>query len=162
MIKIYCDKCGECIDTLVYQVPKTEYIKNSMGQRIGKFEKNNSFVCEKCYKLEPSFEIGDEVITATGQKGWIVDICKCNNCKSRGFYELKVKIESGIDKYIYITDADKRDGFSDFYRIGNYFYRNINKQELLSQIADKKQELNKNMVDCDALLCQLKTLIDLK
>ena len=35
------------------------------------------------------FNIGDEVITYDGRKGKIVDICHCEGCKRRGFYEPK-------------------------------------------------------------------------
>lgn len=34
-----------------------------------------------------NFKVGDKVVTVYGETGVIVDICTCDNCKERGFYE---------------------------------------------------------------------------
>ena len=69
------------------------------------------------------FNIGDEVITSDGRKGKIVDICHCEECERRGFYEPKVLYDE-YDEVEYITNYDKERNFRDFYKIGNTVFGN--------------------------------------
>lgn len=68
------------------------------------------------------FRVGDEVITSDGRKGKIVDICHCENCRRRGFYEPKVLYED--EKVEDITKTDKELNFCDFYKIGDVIFGN--------------------------------------
>ena len=74
-------------------------------------------------KKNSLFNIGDEVITSDGRKGKIVDICHCEGCERRGFYEPKVLYDE-YDEVEYITNVDKERNFCDFYKIGNTVFGN--------------------------------------
>ena len=163
MIKIYCDKCGESI-TKFHKVSKTEYATNNKGHKIAKFVTNEQHLCDKCYNLRNiyQFNIYDKVITATGQIGWIVDICHCDKCKERGFYEPIVKIETGIDNFIRIDYAEKENGFPNFYRIGNHIFGHLKEEELLNEIENKQKEIDKNRLEYNNLLSQHNVLQNLK
>ena len=69
-----------------------------------------------------NINIGDKVIHIDGRKGEIISICTCERCKLRGFFEPKVKW--GSDDYEYITDSDEREGFKNFYKIGENIFEN--------------------------------------
>lgn len=49
---------------------------------------------------ENGWEIGDLVVRENGEAGVIVDICKCDQCEKRGFYELCVDWGDGVDDCI--------------------------------------------------------------
>ena len=80
------------------------------------------------------FNIGDEVITSDGRKGKIVDICHCEECERRGFYELKVLYDED-DEAEYITNDDKERNFCDFYKIGNTIFGNADMSKIDSGIS---------------------------
>ena len=80
------------------------------------------------------FNIGDEVITSDGRKGKIVDICHCEECERRGFYELKVLYDE-YDETEYITKDDKERNFCDFYKIGNTVFGNADISKIDSGIS---------------------------
>lgn len=93
------------------------------------------------------FKKGDRVITAKGEIGVVADICTCDACKSRGFYEPQIKTLSG-NYMITCTDSDQRDGFTSFYQIGDKVFGNLDITELLcdismveNQIKEKQREL---------------------
>lgn len=92
-------------------------------------------------KVEPMFKIGDEVITKYGEKGKIIDICACDECKERGFYEPTVVYQNGeID---YITHCDFVNNFRDYYKIGCEICGNlIDKSELQHEIDEHKGIIN--------------------
>ena len=86
------------------------------------------------------FEIGDEVITTRGEIGKIIDICKCEECTKRGFFEpIWVKDGNEYQKYIDIYDA--KDNFSRFYKIGKYRFNDFDKAEVLESIDICESEL---------------------
>lgn len=86
------------------------------------------------------FEIGDEVITTEGETGKIVDICRCEKCAKRGFFEpIWVKDGDKYQKYIDIYDANN--GFNSFYKIGKYRFNDFDKAEILRSMASYEAEL---------------------
>lgn len=96
------------------------------------FQKNN---------VEYDFKVGDVVITDTGVVGAIEDICDCDRCKARGFYEPTVKVTNGADDTIWITDTDKENGFIRFYQIGKYKFGNIDKESVECSIEHEKENI---------------------
>lgn len=87
------------------------------------------------------FHIGDEVITTEGLKGRITDICTCDRCGTRGFYEPTVDFGRGYNNYI--THWDYQDGFDRFYKIGKYRFNDFDKGEVLREIAGFEDELKR-------------------
>ena len=81
------------------------------------------------------FNIGDEVIASDGRKGKIVDICYCEECERRGFYEPKVLYDE-YDEVEYITNYDKERNFCDFYKIGNTVFGNADISKIDSAISE--------------------------
>ena len=81
------------------------------------------------------FNIGDEVITSDGRKGKIVDICHCEECERRGFYEPKVLYDE-YDEVEYITNYDKERNFRDFYKIGNTIFGNADMSKIDYDISE--------------------------
>lgn len=96
------------------------------------FQKNNA---------EYDFKVGDVVITSNGKTGIIEDICDCDRCKARGFYEPTVKVISGADDTIWVTDTDKEHGFISFYQIGKYRFGNIDKESVEYSIEHERNNI---------------------
>jgi hypothetical protein len=86
------------------------------------------------------FEIGDIVITTEGEKGAIINICKCDRCVERGFYE-PTWIMEGDSNEKYITIGDAICGFNRFYQIGKYRFNDFDKSEVLQNMAYYEKEL---------------------
>ena len=94
--------------------------------------------------MKPSdyeFAVGDKVVTIYGEVGHIIDICRCDRCIERGFYEPTWKIDdSGDVDWITINDAER--GFDDFYQIGKYrFGHTFNKSVVRAMIIEEEVEL---------------------
>lgn len=88
-----------------------------------------------------NFKVGDRVITTFGEVGRITDICTCDSCARRGFYEPKW-VEDGSGDIHYITAWDASVGFSDYYQIGEHkFNKVLNKNFAESKVASLKDEL---------------------
>ncbi len=83
--------------------------------------------------LTCGFKIGDEVITSTGEIGRITDICTCDLCKRRGFYEPSVEFTIG-GAARYISNNDKKDNFRSFYKIGDKIFGNIDEDDIKKRI----------------------------
>lgn len=154
MIKYFCDRCGNEFKSNGLAVPV--YARDGLGAKL-LFAKDKH-LCDECAKkfnmikdrleyeenffdmsdedialMEYDFKVGDEVITSDGCVGVIESICDCYKCKERGFYEPKVKTTKGVYD-IYITDNDKKNGFSSFYEIGKYKFGNIDKESIKRDI----------------------------
>jgi hypothetical protein len=165
MIKCFCDKCKKEIQiNELCRVGDETSVKSIRGDILAKFDIAHEF-CGECYTkyerlnvslckfMEMSneeielalytFKVGDKVITDDGRIGIITDICTCDKCKERGFYEPKVKLEVGLDS-IWITDRDKDNGFINFYSIGDQVFGNIDEKcfdRIKEQISERKREL---------------------
>ena len=173
MIKLICDKCLEEVSHL-NTVVEYDDAKDVYGAILCSFPRTIGEFCDSCYDefktldinitdfmqiskneldlLKNTFKVGDEVITATGKVGKITDICTCEKCKERGFYEPSVEVEVGYDG-IWITDRAKESNFASFYKIGNHIYGNIDEDEVdahlkyvdlqMDELTKQKSELHK-------------------
>lgn len=123
--KHLCEECSEKLDAIKDQLEHEEDIFNMTDEDIE--------------LLNHPFKVGDEVITDDGKVGKIIDICKCDKCKERGFYELEVEFDDEDTDYISISD--KNDGFGSFYKIGSHVFGNLDDSYLLSRIAYLRGEM---------------------
>lgn len=156
MIKIYCDKCGKEITDNVNTVIEETEAKDCYDNTLMKFSGASYQYCDECMEngLTCGFKIGDEVITSTGEVGTIISFCTCQLCKERGFYEPTVEVEIG-NNAIYITDIDKRDNFSSFYKIGDKVFGNIDEDAVKDSIKSVKEQVDKlqsNLIELDSQL----------
>lgn len=154
MIKYFCDRCGNEFRSNGLAIPV--YARDGLGVKISFVD--NKHLCANCTNkfnmikdrleyeenffdmsdedaalMEYDFKVGDEVITSDGYFGVIESICDCCKCKERGFYEPSVRKPNGAYD-IYITDNDKKNGFSSFYKIGKYKFGNIDKDSIKRDI----------------------------
>ena len=88
-----------------------------------------------------SFHVGDEVITHDGRVGKITSICTCERCEERGFYEPAVDFGEGFSFYNYITHWDNEDGYSKYYKIGDYTFGNLDIDSVESIIEHLEERL---------------------
>lgn len=155
MIKIYCDKCGKKIIGNINKEAEETKATNLYGAVVAKWTEVRHY-CDECQhnELTCGFKVGDQVITSTGKVGTITDICTCDRCKDRGFYEPTVEVEIG-DGSIWITDNDKRVGFRSFYKIGNQVFGNIDEDCVLNDIKSKKEYIKEQQKELIELECQL-------
>ena len=87
------------------------------------------------------FEVGDKVVTTYGVTGKIVDICDCDQCARRGFYEpMWVDDATGAEHWITFYQAEH--GFEDYYQIGEHrFNHEFHKSFILRRITECEEEL---------------------
>ncbi len=161
MIKVYCDKCGKEITNKVNNVEKTVEATDIYGATLVEWTKVIQ-MCDECHynDLTCGFKVGDEVITSTGQVGKITDICDCDNCKERGFYEPSVEVEIGSGS-VWITNNDKKVNFASFYKIGDQVFGNLDEQCVLDDIKRKKEEIynmKRELIELEAQLNVVKVL----
>ena len=125
MIKYFCDRCGK--------------------------EISSGNLCEECEyeELTCGFKVGDEVITDDGRVGIITDICDCERCKKRGFYEPRVEMKLGSQ--VYITDTDKKNGFISYYKIGDKIFGNIDDQYLYSHLKEYTEAIKEIEAQLDVI-----------
>ena len=155
MIKIYCDKCGKEITDNVNVFSDDTEIRDGHNVLVS-YRGKTLYYCDECRygDLTCGFKVGDQVITSTGQVGKIADICTCDQCEDRGFYEPVVEVEIGIGS-IWITNNDKRVNFRSFYQIGEQIFGNIDEQCVVDDIRRKKDEIKNNQKELIELEAQL-------
>lgn len=161
MIKYFCDRCGKECDKEAMTIQRFAY--DGLGAKIDWIR--NDHLCSECMGkflsirdklkheddifdmsdedielLRYTFNVGDEVITSTGEVGTITSICTCDRCKERGFFEPEVETEIG-NSTIWITDNDKRVGFRSFYKIGNRTFGNIDEDCVVRSIANTNSRI---------------------
>jgi hypothetical protein len=107
--------------------------------------------------MEYDFNVGDVVMTSTGETGVIESICDCERCKARGFYEPQVKLTEGVCN-IYITDNDKNNGFKNFFKIGKYKFGNIDKESIERDIELETQNIKEANKRLETYRNQLTTM----
>ena len=156
MIKVFCDKCGKEITDNVNTVTEETEAKSYDNTVLMKFAGVSYQYCNECMEneLNCGFKVGDEVITSTGEVGKIIDICTCDKCRKRGFYEPTVEVEIGNNS-IYITDNDKRNNFSSFYKIGDKVFGNIDEDAVKDIIKSAKDQIKKLRYELIELEAQL-------
>ena len=162
MIKVFCDRCGKEITDNVNTVTEETEAKSYDNTVLMKFAGVSYQYCNECMEneLNCGFKVGDEVITSTGEVGKIIDICTCDKCRKRGFYEPTVEVEIGNNS-IYITDNDKRNNFSSFYKIGDKVFGNLDEEDLLYDIKSTKEEVRKlqlKLIELDGQLNMINIL----
>lgn len=161
MIKYFCDICGKEIKDKVHTDIESAEATDALGNIVGKFA-TIRHVCDECVyeDLSCGFKVGDKVITADGRTGYIKDICTCDKCKNRGFYEPTVTMDDGTSEYIEISD--KRNGFKSYYSIGAKVFGNLDEESLLKAIQRVDQEIRDLKAKRDILSKQLDVIKDLK
>lgn len=181
MVKCFCDKCKKEVPR-VTRVLEEQWAKDGHGAKLMPFIVAAHDLCDKCNErfkrldldianymklseeeidlLEYTFKVGDEVITSTGEVGIIEDICTCERCKKRGFYEPRVKTQYGHD--IYITDTDKNNGFVNFYKIGNHKFGNLDEEYVVDSIKNTRNRMAEEQQNLAKLMTQLRRVRRLK
>lgn len=110
-------------------------------------------------KKEIIIRTGDKVITADGRVGRVVGVKECDQCDDRGFLEVTWIQNGRKPEFYYITNADKENGFADFYLIGkNFFGNKIITEEMERRIAEQREVVRTETEKLDALRKQLWTL----
>lgn len=155
MIKYFCDRCGKEIKGKVHEITDTtEAIVYHTREVIATW-KNVEHICDECNQkdLTCGFKVGDKVITADGRTGTITDLCTCDRCKERGFYEPTVDFGDYTD---YIMTSDKNDGFKSYYQIGDRVFGNINEESVNKELEEIGERHNK-LVKQQSVIYYLKT-----
>ena len=175
MIRYFCDKCKKEVKN-VSVIVQYEDVRDSWGCLITQYIAARHDLCDDCHErfkqlnidisdfmrfseeelclMECTFSVGDEVITSTGEIGVITDVCTCENCKERGFYEPTVETKIGRHT-IYITNNDKRVNFRSFYKIGDRVYGNLDEDCVLHDIKRNKEKRKELGEQCSTLNHQL-------
>lgn len=162
MIKVYCDNCGQEITGNIHKVIDEVKATDAFGAVVATFHDEMHY-CDECQynELTCGFKVGDPVITDDGRYGVIESICDCESCKKRGFYEPSVKMKIGADQ-IWITDNDKRNGFANFYKIGDQVFGNVDEEFVKEQIQSCWQCIRKENEKLADLKVQLEIVKKLK
>ena len=148
MIKYFCDRCGK-------EIASTKTIA------LGKITLGGLELCKDCYhkcnevkdrvsdadfikmsdkELQPyrcDFKVGDKVIDKYVRAGKIIDICTCERCRERGFFEPTVQYDDGSTDYIMRYDWET--GFKSYYQIGNYIFGNLDEESVRKEIDECKR-----------------------
>lgn len=88
------------------------------------------------------FNIGDIVITTEGKIGKITNICTCDRCEERGFYE-PFWVDEDDDYEHCISIFAAQHSFIGFYQIGKYKFNDFDKGEVLREMASYEKELKR-------------------
>lgn len=162
MIKYFCDRCGKEFKEFGLTIPI--YVRDALGAKLFFFESKH--LCDECSKkfesvkdrleyeeyffemsdedislIEYDFNVGDVVVTSTGETGIIESVCDCNKCQKRGFYEPKVRLTYGVND-IYITDNDKNNNFKNFFKIGKYKFGNVDTESIERDIDLEERNIS--------------------
>ena len=87
---------------------------------------------------EYEFNIGDRVVTVYGEIGHIVDICKCEKCVERGFFEpIWVEDDGFIKQYITINDIEY--GLDAYRQIGKYRFNHPFSRTMAAQAISEHE-----------------------
>lgn len=98
------------------------------------------------------FRVGDEVITHDGRIGKITSICTCDRCEARGFYEPTVNFDGDFSFSNYITHWDDSDGYSKYYKIGDYIFGNLDLEFIERRVELLEERLAEARAQRDVIL----------
>ena len=157
MIKVFCNKCGKEITGSVNVVTEKTDVIDCYNNTVATLTKMVHY-CDECQyeDLTCGFKVGDQVITDDGRTGVIEDICDCDRCRDRGFYEPRVKMSIGNDQ-IWITDTDKKNGFINLYQIGDQVFGNVY-EGAAERIKERIVELKHELAEYESQLNMLNSL----
>ena len=157
MIKVFCDRCGKEITSNATVVSEETEVTDGNGAVVFKLRGKTLHICEECQynELTCGFKVGDKVITSDGCVGTITDICTCDQCRGRGFYEPEIQYNNGSTDYIMISD--KNNGFKKFYKIGDRVFGNVD-TEASKRIRERIIELKHEVIECEEQLNMIKKL----
>ncbi len=136
MIKYFCDRCGNEIKGKVHEETNTTEAMNCATGEVVAMWKTVEHICDECEQknMTCGFKVGDKVITNDGRTGVISDICTCETCKKRGFYEPTVAMDDGTSEYIMISD--KKNGFKSYYSIGDRVFGNLDEESVTKEMNE--------------------------
>lgn len=141
MIKYFCDRCGKEIKDTMYTESDTTEAVDGLGNIVSTFTRIMHY-CDECRyeELSCGFKVGDKVITNDGRTGVISEICICETCKKRGFYEPTVTMDDGSSEYIMISD--KENGFKSYYSIGDRVFGNLDEKSVSKELSELGKRYN--------------------
>lgn len=94
--------------------------------------------------MEMEIKVGDFVKTASGRRGFVVDICRCKRCADRGYFEPKIQFEDGETDYI--TDREAELGYKGYFCIGkNLFPSHIDLDYIYDEAKERARVLLKGI-----------------
>lgn len=95
--------------------------------------------------LDYGFQIGEEVIDTYGRKGKIVRVCKCEECKKRGFYEPSIQWDNSDNPWdVYIpSNISELHGFPELHSIGDRIFSEYD----LNGAKREMERLRKEMIE---------------
>jgi hypothetical protein len=142
MIKYFCDRCGKEIKDTMYTESDTTEAVDCFGNIVSTFTRIMHY-CDECRyeELSCGFKVGDKVITNDGRTGVISEICTCETCKKRGFYEPTVTLDDGTSEYIMISD--KENGFKSYYKIGDHVFGNLDEESIQKEMMNHFAQMAK-------------------
>lgn len=80
----------------------------------------------------------DVVISTSGRVGYIKDVCHCDKCKERGFYEFEINWIDNPEEYDYVSVYDFKNGLEKrFLRIGEHTFEK-KKSNVVKEIEEIK------------------------
>jgi hypothetical protein len=138
--KHLCEECSEKLDTIKDQLEHEEDIFDMTDEDIE--------------LLRYTFKAGDEVVTSDGRTGKIRDICTCDKCKERGFYEANIDYDDETTDWLMIPD--KKNGFKSYYSIGDRVFGNLDEESVNKELEEIGGRYNK-LVKQQSVIYYLKT-----
>ena len=98
------------------------------------------------------FHVGDYVEDVDGHVGYISEICTCEKCRERGWYEPSIRYTNGTEDYISNYDVD---GIPTYYkRIGAYDFTKKEKKKI-ELISDCNKHIFANAIKSDNQLVRM-------
>lgn len=100
------------------------------------------------------FKVGDEVITIDGERGEIVYICDCDQCKARGFHEPVWRNEYDDEEEEYISEYEAARGFRNYYKIGEYRFNKL-QREWIERLINKREVQLERLRNQYRVICEI-------
>lgn len=99
------------------------------------------------------FHVGDYVEDVDGRVGYISEICTCEKCKARGWYEPSIRYTDGTEDYISHYDVD---GIPTYYkRISTYDFTKKEKKKIMRLSEDDGWLTFRNTNKANVNLCYI-------